>query len=392
MSIDHDLLHLGRPQGAVRPVNTPIEMASTYVFESLADYEAARAARFESGTLNYGRYGTPTTFALESMMAKLEGGHGCVVVSSGLTAVTMALMPFVSSGCHILIANSVYGPTRGFCTDVLSRLGVKAEYFDPMIGDGIAALLRPETSAIVLETPGSGTFEVPDLRAIAAVARKAGVVTMVDNTWATPVFLRPLELGIDISVHSGTKYISGHSDLMIGLITANEACFDRIRRNSLAFGERASPAEIFLALRGLRSLGLRMRQHAASGIKVATWLAGQKRVRRVLHPALPSCPGHDIWKRDFEGAAGVFSFIMDAVDKPALTEFIDKLALFGIGLSWGGFESLILPVDVSAARTAPGWTQDGQIIRLSIGLDDPDALIADLAAGFARLDQRGAGG
>lgn len=386
MSINHDLLHLGRPEGPVRPVNTPIEMASTYLFDSLADYEAARAARFEPGTLNYGRYGTQSTFALEAMMAKLEGGHGCVAVSSGLTAVTMAIMPFVSSGCHILIANSVYGPTRGFCSDVLSRMAVTAEYFDPMIGADIASLLRPETSAIVLETPGSGTFEVPDLRAIAAVARKAGVVTIVDNTWATPTYLRPLELGLDISVHSGTKYLSGHSDVMIGLITANEACFDRIRRSTLAFGERASPTEIFLTLRGLRTLGVRMERHAASGIKVANWLANQKRVRSVLHPALPDCPGHDIWKRDFDGAAGVFSFIMDPVTKPALADFIDKLELFGIGLSWGGFESLILPVDVSAVRTAPRWSQDGQIIRLSIGLDDPDALITDLAAGFDRLD------
>lgn len=382
-----DLLHLGRPAGKVRPVNHPVDFASTFIFETLADYEDARARRFDRGTINYGRYGTPATFAFEDAIAQLEGAHGAVAVSSGLTAVTMAVLPFVSAGDHILVANTVYGPTRNFCSDVLSRFGVEASYFDSMAGEAIAEHFTPRTTVIVLEAPGSNTFEVPDLPAIARAARSAGIVTVIDNTWATPLLLRPLDLGIDVSLHSGTKYLSGHSDIMIGVIAANEACYDKIRRNSLSFGERASPAEIFLALRGLRTLGMRLDRHGRSSMEVARWLQAQPRVRRILHPAFESCTGHENWKRDFKGSAGVFSFLMDPCGKDALSDFIDNLNCFGIGLSWGGYESLALPVDIDASRTNPPWKEEGQLVRLSIGLEEPSLLIGDLEAAFARLER-----
>ncbi len=382
-----DVIHIGRPKGRVRPVNFPLDFASTYIFDSLADYEAARKARFDKGTLNYARYGTESTFALEDAIAQLEGGFGAIAVSSGLAAITMAILPFATPGAHILVANSVYGPTRSFCIDVLGPLGVETEFFDPMDVASINRLLRPATRLVVLEAPGSNTFEVPDIRAFVAAAKSVGAITILDNTWSTPIFLKPLSLGVDVSVHSGSKYLSGHSDVMIGFIVAGEACYHRIRRTTLAFGERASPAEIFLTARGLRTLEVRMKRHDASARAVAEWLTGHPLIEKVLHPALPSCPGHDNWRRDFSGAAGVFSFLMAPCPKAALHDFVDGLELFGIGLSWGGFESLILPADVAAARTAPPWPHAGQLIRLSIGLEDPAGLIADLEAGLARIER-----
>jgi cysteine-S-conjugate beta-lyase len=385
-NIADQLVHLGRPANRkVRPVNLPMDFASTYVFDTLADFEAARAVRYEKGQINYGRYGTESTFALEEMVANLEGGHGAIAVSSGLTAVTMAILPFVGAGRHILVADTVYGPTRHFCDDILARMGVATTYYDPLIGAGIADLVRPETALIFLESPGSNTFEVQDVRGIADVARRHGIVTVIDNTWATPVNFRPITLGVDVSVHAGTKYLSGHSDVMIGLIVATKEKYDVIRRVTLALGERASPAEIFLTLRGLRTLALRMERHGKTAVALAKFLRDQPQVARVLHPALPECSGHEIWKRDFSGSSGVFSFVLKPCDKRALAAFVDGLELFGIGLSWGGYESLILPADVSASRSAVPFDAQGWLVRISAGLEDEASLIADLRHGLARL-------
>lgn len=380
------LTHLGRPRARrPRPVNLPMEFASTYLFDSLEEFEAARAARFEKGQLNYGRYGTETTYALEEMIADLEGGYGAIAVSSGLTAIALAILPFVATGRHILVADTVYGPTRHFCDAILQRMGVSTTYYPPGIGADIEELARPETCLIFLESPGSNTFELQDASAVARVARSRGIVTVIDNTWATPLNFRPIEHGINIVVHAGTKYLSGHSDVMIGLIVADGQNYDPIRRTSLALGERASPAEVFLTLRGMRTLEVRMERHGATALALAKWLKAQPEVDRVLCPALPQCPGHAIWKRDFDGISGVFSFVLKPCSKDRLAALIDNLDLFGIGLSWGGYESLILPADVTASRTAAPWTTPGRLVRISAGLESPASLIADLQAGFERF-------
>ena len=378
------LAHLGRgPAVAGRSVNLPIDQSSTLLFDRLADFEAARAGRYEQGTLYYGRYGTPASFALERMMAALEGGHGCISVSAGLTAATLALMGAAGAGRHLLVADNVYEPTRGFCSSVLARYGVEVEYFDPMIGAGLAALMRPETAAVMFEAPGSGTFEVPDIPAIAGVARAQGALSILDGTWATPVFCRPLALGVDVVVHSGSKYICGHADAMIGFIVCNEASYDPMRRMALAFGDRAGGQDVFLALRGLRTLEMRMKQAEAAGLAVARWLAAQPQVLKLLHPAFPDCPGHAHWQRDFSGAAGLFSVLFKPCSDAQMHAFVDALAMFGVGVSWGGFESLVLPVKPN--RTAKPWTEEGRVVRFGIGNESTESLIEDLSQALRHL-------
>ena len=366
-----------------RPVNLPIEQCSTLLFDTLAEFQAARDARYEAGTLYYGRYGNPASFALEHMMAELEGGHGCISVSAGLTAVTLALMGAAEAGRHVLVADNVYEPTRGFCDKVLARYGVEVEYFDPMIGAEISALMRPETGAVMFEAPGSGTFEVPDIPAIARAARDRGAISILDGTWATPVFCRPLGLGVDVVVHSGSKYIGGHADAMIGFMVCNEATYDPMRRMALAFGDRAGAQDVFLALRGLRTLEMRMRHAERAGLAVARWLAERPEVLKVLHPAFPECPGHEHWRRDFGGAAGLFSVLLKPCEDARLHAFVDALAMFKVGVSWGGFESLVLPVEPK--RTARPWSAEGRVVRFSIGQEDTASLTADLSQALAKL-------
>lgn len=305
-SLTNDLAHLGRgPNEDGRQVNMPIIQGSTVLFNSLGAFEAARESRYEHGTLYYGRYGNPATFELERTMAALEGGHGCIAVSAGLTAVTLALTAATKAGDHLLVADNVYMPTRSFCDTVLTRFGVEVSYFNPMIGEGLAALIQPNTAAVMLEAPGSGTFEVPDIPALANVTRNHGVVSILDGTWATPVFCQPLALGVDIVVHSGSKYIAGHADVMIGLVVCNEASFEATRKTCLAFGERAGAQDVFLSLRGLRTLEMRLRHAEQAGLAVAHWLAEQPQVLKILHPAFEQCPGHAFWKRDFSGSTGL---------------------------------------------------------------------------------------
>ena len=388
-NITNELVHLGRDnQSNGRAVNLPIHQTSTMLFNSLEEFETARDVRYEKGTLYYGRYGNPATFELENMMAELEEGAGCVAVSSGLTACAISLMTFASMGTHILIADTVYGPTRMFCENVLKTYGVNVTYFDPMMGSEIEGLIQDNTSIIFLEAPGSGTFEVPDIPAITDVAKRHNIVSILDGTWSTPLFCKPITLGVDVVVHSGSKYISGHSDAMLGFIVTNsEDSYNKVRKMSLAFGDRAGANDVFLALRGLRTLEVRLRQHQESTLKIIDWLKDQPAVSRVLHPASPDCPGHDSWRRDFKGAAGLFSIELNVMPEKNIRAMINSLKLFAIGLSWGGFESLILPVDPSAYRVATEWKNRGPLIRLNIGLENTQSLIEDLETGFSHLTQ-----
>lgn len=383
-SIQDVLARHGRATGGSgRLVNLPIEQGSTLLFDDVAAFESARASRYEHGTLYYGRYGTPARFALEAMMAELEGAEGCTATSSGVTAVGLALMSALKAGDHVLVADNVYHNTRAFADHVLTRFGVEVDYFDPMIGEAVAGRMRPHTAAVFFEAPGSGTFEVPDIPAVSAAARAHRAVSILDGTWATPVFCRPLALGVDMVVHSGSKYIGGHSDTMIGFLTCNAATWQQARHMAMTFGERPGALDVTLSLRGLRTLEMRMRHAQEAGLTVARWLSEQPEVLRVLHPAFPDCPGHAHWARDFSGAAGLFSIVLRPSPEEKVRAFIDGLSLFGIGASWGGYESLVLPM--VPHRTATSWTEQGPVVRFSIGNESVESLIADIAAGLRRL-------
>jgi cystathionine beta-lyase len=380
------LAHLGRDaeryDGAV---NTPVVRASTVLSKTVAQFEASHAHRFDQ--LHYGRYGTATTRALEETVAKLEGGYRAVALPSGLAAITSALLGFVKNGDHLLMVDTVYGPTRRFCDEVLTRNGVTTTYYDPHIGAGIEALLRPETRVVFCETPGSLTFEMQDVPAIADAAHRHGAVVLADNTWGTPYFFQSFAHGVDVSIHAATKYISGHSDIMAGIVVTNEASWLPVRTTVAAHGFSVSPDDCFLALRGLRTLGVRLNQHQANALRIARWLATRPEVARVAYPALTGDPGHALWKRDFTGACGLFSFEFTAASKNAADAFIDALELFGIGASWGGFESLAVPVHAEKLRTATRPPDAGPMVRLHIGLEDADDLITDLERGFAAFNK-----
>ncbi len=364
-------------------VNPPVYHASTVVFDSLAELRAAWPKRADAPY--YGRYGMPTAFALRAALTELEGGFDTMLFPSGLAAVTQTMLAFISAGDHVLMTDSAYGPTRRFCTDSLKRLGVETTFYDPLIGAEIADLMRENTSLVFLESPGSLTFEVQDVPAIAAAAREHGAVSVIDNTWATPYFFRPLDHGVDVAIEAATKFIVGHSDAMLGTATANEAAWPRLKRTAFRLGQCAGPDDVYLALRGLRTLGVRLERHQRNGLAVARWLAARPEVARVLHPALESDPGHGLWQRDFDGAPGVFGVALKQGDEQAVAALIDGLELFGIGYSWGGFESLIVPGE--PIRTARPYEGPGPLLRLHIGLEDPDDLIADLAAGFERFNR-----
>ncbi len=386
---DTQLAHLGRdPEAFGGAVNPPVYHVSTTLRRSLDDYESTGQRRLNKGEFIYGRYGTPTSFALEEAMAALEGGYGTIVTSSGLAAVACALLAYAEAGAHFLVADSVYLPTRRFCKGLLARVGVETEFYDPMIGTDIADLLRPETRVVYLESPGSLTFEVQDVPAIAQATGKAGAAVLLDNTWATPLYFKPFDMGVDVSIQAGTKYIVGHSDAMLGLITTTKAAYNRVRETVYTLGNAPGPDDVYLGLRGLRSLAVRLRRHEASALTLMQWLKGRPEVARILHPAMPEHPGHKVWKRDFQGACGLFGIVLARpYPRTAIAAMIEGLELFGIGASWGGYESLIIPAHPERFRSATTWDAPGPTLRLNVGLEDPGDLIADLEAGFERLNQ-----
>ena len=380
------LSHVGRdPLRFDGAVNTPVYRASTILSPNLAHWEDPERGR-RKGDISYGRSGTPTSYAFEETIATIEGAAGAVSVSSGLAAINFAILPFVESGDHILMTDSVYWPGRNFAQRALTRHGVETTFFDPLVGERIIELIRPNTKLVYLESPGSLTFEVQDVPAIAKAAKAAGLVVAIDNSWATPLNFRPLEHGVDISLHAATKYIVGHSDAMLGVIAATAECEPPIRQTVKTYGVCAGTEELYLGLRGLRSLPVRLARHQETGLKLASWLTERPEVERVLHPALPGDPGHDLWKRDFDGASGLFGLVLAGpVSQPALAAMIDGLELFGIGASWGGYESLIITAQPERSRSATDWVASGPTLRIAAGLEDADDLIADLEAGFARL-------
>ena len=376
--------HLGRdPAMHMGAINTPVYRASTMLFATVADYEAS--VRGEYPGVSYGLHGLPTVTDLQAAVAALEGGRGALAVPSGLAATTLPLLALLNAGDHLLVTDSVYGPTRRFCNNHLTRLGVEVSYYDPLIGAGIEREIRANTRVVFAESPGSLTFEVQDLPAIAAVAHARGSLLVLDNTWATPLYFRAFDHGVDVSVHAGTKYIGGHSDLLIGLIVASDAVLPRLQRLWTDTGVTASSDDCFLALRGLRTLAVRLARHQASALRIAAWLRDQPEVAEVFYPALPGCRGHELWKRDFTGACGLFGVMLRPAPKARLDAMLNGLRWFKLGVSWGGFESLILPIDVARARSVTRWEPGGPYLRLHVGLEDPDDLIADLGDGLARL-------
>jgi cystathionine beta-lyase len=378
---DTELVHGGRrAEWRGRIVNPPVHRASTILFDSV---EEMRAATPGLGKPYYGLHGTPTQWALAEALTELEpGAAGTFLYSSGLAALTAAIMTVVAAGDELLVLDSVYGPTRRFCDGLLRRYGVATRYYDPMIGGGIAELIGERTRAILLESPGSQTMEVQDVPAICAVAKERGIATLLDNTWATPLFFQAIEAGVDLSILAGTKYVGGHADVMLGSVTANADWYPKLERTSWDLGHGVSPDDAWLGARGLRTMAVRLRRHEANALKVAHWLKERPEVGTVLHPALPDCPGHEFWVRDFRGSSGLFSFVLRGADDAMRSRFIDSLELFGIGYSWGGYESLAVPADPAPIRSATSWQADGPLVRLHIGLEDPDDLILDLARAF----------
>jgi len=358
-------------------VNTPVYRTSTILFPDI------HALKTENQPYKYGRRGTPTSRSFESAIEELEGGARCVALPSGLNAIATAILAVCSAGDHLLMADTCYGPTRLFCDRQLKRFGVETTYYDPLIGGGIAALLKPNTRAVYCESPGSLTFEIQDVPAIAAAAHAQGASVLIDNTWATPVFFRPLDHGADLSIMSGTKYIGGHADVMVGTITANESHKQRLEAFYGDTGLFLGGDDTYLSLRGVRTLAVRLKHHESSALKIARWLQHRDEVARVLHPALQSDPGHALWKRDFKGSSGLFGVELKPASQKAMTAFFDGFHHFGLGYSWGGYESLVIPSEFK--RTAKAFAHDGPLIRFHAGLEDPDDLIADIEEAFERM-------
>jgi len=375
--INTRLAHSGHdPRSFHGFVNPPVVHASTVLFP---DYDT-----YASGNQRYlyGTHGTPTTDALVEALNELEGAAGTVLAPSGLAAITVPLLGFVSAGDHVLIVDSVYFPTRRFADGMLKRLGVEIEYYDPLIGGGISELMKPNTSVVFTESPGSGTFEVQDIPAIAKAAHERGAVVMMDNTWATPLYFRALDHGVDVVIHAATKYMSGHSDVLFGTMSANEAAWPRLNQAFLTLGACPSPDDTYQVLRGLRTLGVRLAHQEKSALQIARWLEGQPGVARVLHPAIESFPGHALWKRDFTGASGLFSIVLDGGGVAKARAFLNALKIFGLGASWGGYESLAQQAKLDARTVAKG-PYEGAVIRLQIGLENVEDLMEDLALGLA---------
>jgi cystathionine beta-lyase len=389
--IDTTLVSAGRSKRYTQgSVNSVIQRASSLVFDTVADKKRATAGR-ASGELFYGRRGTLTHFSLQDAMTELEGGAGCALYPCGAAAVSNAILSFVEAGDHILVSGAVYEPTQDFCSKILSKLNVTTTYFDHCIGSEIGELVQPNTRVVFLESPASITMEVQDIPAIVAAVRAKApdAIIMIDNTWAAGVLFNALEHGIDISIQAGTKYIIGHSDAMIGTAVANERCWPQLRENSYLMGQMVDADTAYMASRGIRTLGTRLRQHEESGLQVAEWLATQPEVARVNHPALAQCKGHEFWQRDFSGSSGLFSFILhEKLSREQLANYLDHFHHFSMAYSWGGYESLILanqPEELAAIRPSGGVDFDGTLVRLHIGLEHVDDLLDDLKAGFARL-------
>ena len=386
MKDDTTIVHAGRkPFDNHGIVNPPVYHASTVLFPTVEAWELAREHRDQPGTIVYGRRGTPTTFALQDAMAELEGADHCLAVPSGLAAITAPLLAFLDPGDHMLMVDAVYYPARRFADTLLARMGVETTFYDPAIGADIAGLIRQNTRVVYLEAPGSQTFEMQDIPAIAEVARKAGAVTMMDNTWATPLYFKPLDFGVDISIMAATKYIVGHSDAMLGLVSARDEHFARVRDSAWTLGMAVGPDDCYLGQRGLRTLSARLARHQESAMKLAEWFEARPEVDRVLYPALPSDPGHEIWKRDFKGASGLFGVVLRDASPDAVAAMLNGYRYFGMGGSWGGYESLVLPTQPERLRSATTWDAPGPTLRYHAGLEDADDLIADLEAGFERL-------
>jgi len=378
------LAHAGRrPEWTMGVVNPPVFHASTVVFRTLAELDAAVAD--PDGRLYYGRRGTPTSWALESALSELEpGAAGTRLFPSGVAALAAALLACLDAGDHVLVVDSAYEPTRGICNSLLRKAGIDADFYDPAAGSDIARLFRDNTRAVLVESPGSLTFEVQDVPAIAAAAHARGLAVIMDNTWATPLYFPALAHGVDLSVQSLTKYVVGHADAMMGAVTANAALWPRLKAVAMRLGQCAGPDDVYLALRGLRTLKVRLDRHQESALAVARWLSGHAEVAQVLHPALEGSPGHALWARDFKGASGLFSIVLKRGRRADLAALVDGMRLFRMGFSWGGFESLVLPADPAPIRSATRWQAPGPLLRLHIGLEDVADLIADLDAGLAR--------
>lgn len=362
-------------------VNQPPHRASTILFPNMAALEAAENSEIPGVT--YGRYGTPSSQALEAAIAALEGADHAIVTASGLSAIVAALTACLKSGDHLLMVDSAYGPTRRFCERVLKNFGVETTFYDPLIGADIAKLIKDNTKVVYVESPGSLTFEVQDVPAIIKAAHARGALVIGDNTWGTPLYFRPFEMGMDISIHSVTKYIAGHSDLVMGSIACKKPLYKQLLMTYRALGASPSGDNCYLAQRGMRTMGVRMKQQMENALVVAKWLKTRPEVEEVLYPALPGAPGHELWKRDFTGGASLFAFSLKG-NKAQMAAFVDDLDLFGLGYSWGGFESLVMPNNLSG-RTVAKWPYEGIGIRLHIGLEHPDDLIKDLEKGFARM-------
>ncbi len=376
--------HLGRePRRFLGAVNTPVFRATTMLFPTVRELE--QAARGEYDGISYGLHGLPTVTDLQDAVTAIEGGFGAFAVPSGLTATTLPLLALAGAGDHVLVTDAVYGPTRRFCDHHLTRIGVEVSYYDPLAGAAIEKAFRPNTRIVFVESPGSLTFDVQDIPAIAEVAHRRGALVIADNSWATPFFFRSFDHGVDVAVHAATKYIGGHSDVLLGLIIANEATHARLHRLWTDMGVTASPDDCFLALRGLRTLPTRLARHQTSALAVAQWLRARPEVKEVIYPALPGSRGHALWQRDFTGGSGLFGVVLNPVAKARIDAMLDGMRLFGMGWSWGGFESLIIPTYPERTRTATKWDAGGPCLRVHIGLEDAEDLIADLADGFARL-------
>jgi cystathionine beta-lyase len=375
---------LGRdPKKYLGAVNTPVYRATTILFDTVAELEAAVQGTHPG--VVYGLHGLPTVTDVQAAFASLEGGYAGLAVPSGLAAITLALLALTRAGDHVLVTDSVYGPTRRFCENQLRGLGVDIGYYDPLLGADIGRVMRANTKIVFTESPGSLSFEVQDLPAIAEAAHQRGALVMLDNTWATPLGFPAFARGVDVSLHAGTKYLGGHSDVLIGLINCSEATFPRMHRLWTDMGVACSSDDCFLALRGLRTLALRLERHTASALRIAAWLREQPEIDEVIFPALPGSRGHELWRRDFTGACGLFGVVLKPVSKQRIDAMLDGMRLFRMGFSWGGFESLILPTHPERIRTASRWETQGPNLRLHVGLEDCDDLIADLADGLARL-------
>ncbi len=376
------LTHAGsKPDEYHGAVNVPPHRMSTIVFRTYEEFEKVPNVPY-----SYGRAGTPSSAAFEEGIAAIEGAFRSVATCSGLSAILTALMAFTEAGDHILMTDNCYGPSRKSCEEILRRFGVDVEYYPPLIGADIEKLFRPNTKLVFMEAPGSLTFEVQDVGAITAAAKKAGIKTAIDNSWATPLFFRPIEFGIDVSVMSATKYISGHSDVMLGVVSSNEESWPQVKRAALMLGLCGGSEELYLGLRGLRTLNVRLRQHQKNALDIAQWLSQQPQVKRVHHPALPSCPGHENWKKYYKGSSGTFGIILHQTDRKKIAAMLDGMEFFNLGFSWGGFESLLFPEQPKPIRTAQAWTEEGFSLRLHIGLEDVEDIRRDLAAGLQRLE------